>query len=116
MFTELPQTVIDELGLYVKVKENTFIEYAFIGIEQCNLNYNSHLIWCDSGDWYVACDIHVFKTQSSFQWCYYSSQHILNLKDAVSQLKLLKSHYTEAFKKYKLSQQDKRLSKLKEDF
>ena len=117
-FTELPQSVIDELSLYVKIQTPNILEYAFSDIEQTNTEYNTHLIWHDSDAWFVAHDIHVFQSgdRNKFEWCYYSAQHILNLQDAVKQLKYLKSRYINEYKAYKELKQTKRLSNLKEDF
>lgn len=118
MFTELPQSVIDEFNLYVKIQTPNVLEYAFSDIEPSNTAYNTHLIWRDSDTWYVANNIHIFQSgdKNKFEWCYYSAQHILNLKDAVKQLKYLKSRYIEEYKAYKEYKQNKRLSNLKEDF
>ena len=115
-FTELPQSVMDELGLCVKIKTPKMLEYEFTDIVQNNTKYNAHLIWCDSGAWYVAHDIYVFHTQNKFEWCYFSADRIFTLQDAIIKLKQLKFNYIEAVKRYKESQQTKRLSSLKEDF
>lgn len=115
-FTELPQSVIKELGLYVKINTPNILEYDFIDIAQKNESYNTHLIWCDTSSWHIAHDIHVFKTSDKFEWCYYSADQIFSLEDAITQLKYLKSKYMETFKRYKECQQNKRLTKLSEDF
>lgn len=115
-FTELPPSVIKELGLYVKVNTPNILEYEFTDISQKNKDYNSHLIWHDESNWYVAHDIYVFRTQDKFEWCYYSADQIFSVKEAISQLKYLKFNYIQALKRYKESIQNKRLSKLSEDF
>lgn len=115
-FTELPQNVIDVLGLYVKIQTPNILEYAFTDIQQTNEAYNSHLIWRDSDAWYVAHDIYVFRTQDKFEWCYFSADQIFSVGEAILKLKQLKFNYISALKRYKESIQTKRLSKLSEDF
>lgn len=115
-FTELPPSVIKELGLYVKHKSDNLLEYAFIDITQNNQAYNSHLIWHDEKDWYVAHDIYVFQTPTKFEWCYFSADNISTIEEARLQLIKLKSNYIQAVKRYKESLQIHRLSKLEEDF
>ena len=115
-FTELPPSIIKELGLYVKVNTRNILEYDFIDISQKNESYNTHLIWRDNSDWYVAHDIHVFKQSNKFEWCYFSAYIISSVEEARTQLIKLKSIYLEAIKRYKESIQNKRLSKLEEDF
>ncbi len=115
-FTELPPSVIKELGLYVKVNTPNLLEYAFIDITQTNQAYNSHLIWHDENDWYVAHDIYVFQSPEKFEWCYFSADNISTIEEARLQLIKLKSNYLAAVKRYKESLQIHRLSKLEEDF
>ena len=116
-FTELTPSVIKELGLYVKVNTPKILEYDFIDIgTKKNESYNTHLIWRDNSDWYVAHDIYVFHTPDKFEWCYFSADIIFSIVEAITQLIHLKSSYIEAFKRYKESIQNKRLSKLSEDF
>ena len=115
-FTELPQSVIDELGLYVRVNTPNILEYDFIDITQKNKEYNSHLIWHDISDWYVAHDIYVFTSPKKFEWCYFSADHITSIEEARLQLIKLKTNYIQALKRYKESLQIHRLSKLEEDF
>lgn len=79
-FTELPQSVIDELGLYVRFKFPKFLEYDLIDITQTNESYNTHLIWHDDTAWHIAHDIHVFKTSDKFDWCYFSADIIFSLE------------------------------------
>ena len=115
-FTELPKSVIDELGLYVRTNTPNILEYAFIDITQKNKDYNSHLIWHDENDWYVAHDIYVFQSPDKFEWCYFSADTISTVEEARLQLIKLKTNYIQAFKRYKESLQIHRLSKLSEDF
>lgn len=115
-FTELPPSVIKELGLYVKVNTPYILEYDFIDITQKNKEYNSHLIWHDFSNWYVAHDIYIFKSSNTFQWCYFSADQISTVEEARLQLKRLKFDYIQAIKRFKESIQNKRLSKLSEDF
>ena len=115
-FNELPQSVIDELGLYVKFKSPKMLEYAFVDIEPKSKDYNTHLIWHDDASWHIACDIHVFKTSDKFEWCYYSAEQIFTIEAIILKLKLLKSKYIDALKLYKESIQNNRLSKLSKDF
>ena len=115
-FTELPQSVIDELGLYVKVNTPHILEYAFKDITQKNKEYNSHLIWHDENDWFVAHDIYVFTSPTKFEWCYFSADNITTIEEARLQLIKLKTNYIQAVKRYKESLQIHRLSKLEEDF
>lgn len=115
-FNELPPSLLKELNLYVKVNTPNILEYAFVDIAQSNKDYNSHLIWHDYSNWYVAHDIHVFKSNTynyKFDWCYFSADVIFSVEEAKTKLKYLKSRYIKAFKEY---QQNKRLSKLSEDF
>lgn len=118
-FTELPQSVIKELGLYVRHQSHNLLEYDFIDITQKNESYISHLIWCDNSNWYVAHDIHVFKNETynyKFDWCYFSADQIFSVEEAKTKLKYLKSRYIKEIKAFKEYQQNKRLSKLSEDF
>lgn len=115
-FTELPPSVIKELGLYVKQNTPSILEYDFIDIIQKNKDYNSHLIWHDENDWYVAHDIYVFQSPEKFEWCYFSADQISTVKEARLQLIKLKTNYIQAVKRYKESLQIHRLSKLSEDF
>ena len=115
-FTELPPSVIKELGLYVKVNTPNILEYDFIDIIQKNKDYNSHLIWHDENDWYVAHDIYVFQSPEKFEWCYFSADQISTVEEARLQLIKLKTNYIQAVKRYKESLQIHRLSKLSEDF
>ena len=115
-FTELPPSVIKELGLYVKVNTPNILEYDFIDITQKNKDYNSHLIWHDENDWYVAHDIYVFQSPEKFEWCYFSADQISTVEEARLQLIKLKTNYIQAVKRYKESLQIHRLSKLSEDF
>ena len=115
-FTELPPSIIKELGLYVKHKYDNLLEYAFIDISQNNQAYNSHLIWHDENDWYVAHDIYVFTSPTKFEWCYFSADNISTIEEARLQLIKLKSNYIKALKRYKESLQIHRLSNLEEDF
>lgn len=116
LFNELPPSVIKELGLYVIHNTANLLEYDLIDITQKNESYNSHLIWHDNSNWYVAHDIHVFKNEIynyKFDWCYYSGDQIFSVEEARTKLKYLKSRYIKAYKEF---QQNKRLSKLSEDF
>lgn len=115
-FNELPPSVIKELGLHIKINTPKMLEYEFTDISQKNEHYNTHLIWKDSTAWYVAHDIYVFRTPNKFEWCYYSADQIFSVEEATTQLKRLKSNYIEAFKRYKESIQNIRLSNLSEDF
>lgn len=115
-FNELPQSVMKELGLYVKIHTPKILEYDFIDITQKSESYNTHLIWNDSTAWYVAHDIYIFKTPNKFEWCYFSADIIFSVEEAITKLKRLKFNYIEALKRYKESIQNKRLSKLSEDF
>lgn len=115
-FTELPPSVIKELGLYVKVNTPAILEYDFIDITQKNKDYNSHLIWHDENDWYVAHDIYVFQSPEKFEWCYFSADQISTIEEARLQLIKLKTNYIQAVKRYKESLQIHRISKLSEDF
>lgn len=116
-FNELPPSVIKELGLYVKINTPKMLEYDFIDIgTKKNEHYNTHLIWKDSTDWYVAHDIYVFRTQDKFEWCYFSADQIFSVEEARTKLKQLKFNYIQAFKRHKESIQNKRLSNLSEDF
>lgn len=115
-FTELPPSLIKELGLYVRVNTPIILEYDFIDITQKNKEYNSHLIWHDKSDWYVAHDIYVFSSSTKFEWCYFSADNISTIEEARHQLIKLKSNYLAAVKRYKESIQNKRLSNLEEDF
>jgi hypothetical protein len=115
-FTELPPYLLKELGLYVRHQSHNLLEYDFIDITQKNESYNSHLIWCDFKNWYIAHDIYVFNTPNKFEWCYFSADIIFSVEEAITKLKRLKFNYTEAVKRYKESIQNKRLSKLSEDF
>lgn len=115
-FTELPQSLLTELGLYVKHKSYHLLEYAFIDITQTNKEYNSHLIWHDESNWYVAHDIYVFQSPDKFEWCYFSADNISTIEEARLQLIKLKTNYIQAVKRYKESLQIHRLSKLEEDF
>lgn len=115
-FTELPQSVIEELGLYVKHNSSNLLEYAFKDITQKNESYNSHLIWHDENNWYVAHDIYVFQSPNKFEWCYFSADKIFSVEEARMKLKQLKFNYFQALKRYKESLQIHRLSKLSEDF
>lgn len=115
-FTELPPSLLKELGLYVRHQSYNLLEYDFIDITQKNESYNSHLIWHDESNWYVAHDIYIFKSSNTFQWCYFSADKISTVEEARIQLKYLKYTYLEALKLYKHNIQNKRLSKLSEDF
>ena len=115
-FNELPPSLVKELGLYVKVNTPNILEYAFVDITQSNKDYNSHLIWHDSTAWYVAHDIYVFQTPNKFEWCYFSADVIFSVEEAKTKLNQLKTKYIHAYKRYKESIQNKRLSKLSEDF
>jgi hypothetical protein len=115
-FNELPPSLLKELGLYVKVNTSKILEYAFVDIAQSNKDYNTHLIWHDSTAWYVAHDIYVFTKQDKFEWCYFSADVVFSIEEIKTKLKQLKFNYTEAVKRYKESIQNKRLSKLSEDF
>lgn len=115
-FTELPPSVIKELGLYVKQNTPSILEYDFIDIIQKNKDYNSHLIWHDENDWYVAHDIYVFQSPEKFEWCYFSADQISTIEEARLQLIKLKTNYIQAVKRYKESLQIHRSSKLSEDF
>lgn len=115
-FTELPTSVIKELGLYVRVNTPNILEYDFIDITQKNKEYNSHLIWHDESNWYVAHDIYVFQSPNKFEWCYFSADKIFTVEEARLQLKYLKYTYLEALKQYKHNIQNKRIYKLSEDF
>lgn len=118
-FNELPPSVIKELGLYVRHQSHNLLEYDFIDISQKNESYNSHLIWHDNSNWYVAHDIHVFKSDTynyKFDWCYFSADIIFSVEEAKTKLKYLKSRYIKEIKAFKEFQQNKRLSKLSEDF
>lgn len=86
-FNELPPSLIKELGLYVRVNTPNILEYAFIDIAQKNESYNTHLIWHDTSNWYIAHDIHVFKTSDKFDWCYFSADIIFSVEEAKTQLK-----------------------------
>ena len=89
-----------ELGLYVKVNTLNILEYAFVDIAQSNKDYNSHLIWHDSTNWYVAHEIYVFQIPNKFEWCYFSAEQIFSVEEARTKLKRLKFNYTEALKRY----------------
>lgn len=117
-FNELPPSILKELNLYVKYKSSNLLEYDFIDITQKNEAYNTHLIWHDSSNWYVANDIHVFKSTYNykFEWCYFSAEIIFSIEEAKIKLKYLKSRYIKEIKAFKEYQQNKRLSKLYEDF
>ena len=115
-FNELPPSLLKELGLYVRHKSYNLLEYDFIDIAQKNESYNSHLIWHDNSNWYVAHEIYVFKTPNKFDWCYFSADIIFSVDEARTKLKQLKFNYIQAFKRYKESIQNKRLSNLSEDF
>lgn len=115
-FNELPPSLLKELGLYVKINTHNVLEYDFIDIAQSNKDYNSHLIWHDNSNWYIAHDIYIFQTPNKFEWCYFSADQIFSVEEARTQLKRLKFNYTEALKRYKRNIQNKRLSKLSEDF
>lgn len=117
-FNELPPSLLKELGLYVKVNTHNVLEYDFIDITQKNESYNSHLIWYDRvvSNWYVAHDIYVFQSAKNFEWCYFSADQIFSVEEARTKLKQLKFNYIEAVKRYKRNIQNKRLSKLSEDF
>ena len=115
-FNELPPSLLKELNLYVRHNSPNLLEYDFINITQKNESYNSHLIWHDSTAWYVAHDIYVFQTPNKFEWCYFSADIIFSVEEARTHLKQLKFNYTEAVKRYKRNIQNKRLSKLSEDF
>ena len=115
-FNELPPSLLKELGLYVRHKSYNLLEYDFIDITQKNESYNSHLIWHDNSNWYVAHDIHIFQSANKFEWCYFSADIIFSVDEARTKLKQLKFNYIEAFKRYKESIQNKRLSNLSEDF
>ena len=119
LFNELPPSVIKEFGLYVIHNTANLLEYDFIDITQKNESYNSHLIWHDNSNWYVAHDIHVFKNEIynyKFDWCYFSADVIFSVEEAKTKLKYLKSRYIKELKAYKEFQQNKRLSNLSEDF
>lgn len=115
-FNELSPSLVKELNLYVRNKTYDMLEYDFIDITQKNESYNSHLIWCDSTVWYVAHDIYVFQSQNKFEWCYVSADVIFSIEEAKTKLKQLKTKYIHEVKRYKESIQNKRLSKLSEDF
>ena len=115
-FNELPQSVMKELGLYVKIHTPKILEYDFIDITQKNESYNTHLIWPDYTAWYVAHDIYVLQKPNKFEWCYFSADIIFSVEEAITKLKRLKFNYIEALKQYKESIKNKRLSKLSEDF
>lgn len=91
-FNELPSSLLKELGLYVKVNTPNILEYAFVDITQSNKDYNSHLIWRDNSNWYVAHDIHVFKSDTynyKFDWYYFSADVIFSVEEAKTKLKQL---------------------------
>ena len=115
-FNELPPSLLKELGLYVRHQSQNLLEYDFIDITQKNESYNSHLIWHDNSNWYVAHDIYVFQSAKNFEWCYFSADIIFSVEEAITKLKRLKFNYIEAVKRYKNNIQNKRLSKLSEDF
>ena len=115
-FTELPPSILKELGLYVRHNSHNLLEYDFIDITQKNKDYNSHLIWHDLKNWYIAHDIYVFSTPNKFEWCYFSADIIFSVEEATTKLKQLKTKYMFEVKRYKESIQNKRLSKLSEDF
>ena len=115
-FTELPPSLLKELGLYVRHKSYHLLEYDFIDITQKNESYNSHLIWCDYKNWYIAHDIYVFSTPNKFEWCYFSADIIFSVEEAKRHLIQLKTKYMFEVERYKESIQNKRLSKLSEDF
>ena len=115
-FNELPPSLVKELGLYVKQNTPKILEYDFIDISKKNESYNSHLIWHDYTAWYVAHEIHIFQIPNKFDWCYYSGDQIFSVEEARTKLKYLKSRYIKEIKAYKEYQQNKRLSKLYEDF
>jgi hypothetical protein len=115
-FTELPPYLLKELGLYVRHQSHNLLEYDFIDITQKNESYNSHLIWCDFKNWYIAHDIYVFNTPNKFEWCYFSADIIFSVEEATTKLKQLKTKYIFEVKRHKESIQNKRLSKLSEDF
>lgn len=88
-FNELPPSLLKELGLYVKVNTSKILEYDFIDIAQKNKSYNTHLIWHDSSNWYVAHDIHVFKSDTynyKFDWCYFSADIIFSVEEAKTKI------------------------------
>lgn len=115
-FNELPPSLLKELGLYVKLQTHNVLEYDFIDIAQKNEDYNSHLIWHDNSNWYVAHDIYVFQSAKNFEWCYFSADIIFSVDEAKLHLIQLKTKYIEEFKRYKRNIENKRLSKLSEDF
>ena len=81
-FNELPPSLLKELGLYVKINTHNVLEYDFIDIAQSNKDYNSHLIWHDNSNWYIAHDIYIFQTPNKFEWCYFSADQIFSVEEA----------------------------------